>query len=205
MHIPDGFVSTPVNLACAAAATAAVGVALVRARGLDAARTQRFAIATAFVFAAQMLNVQIAHGTSGHLVGAALLTVIAGPAAALLGMTLVLAVQCFAFHDGGLSALGSNVLNLAVIGVGAAWLAQRLTARAPSLVSVGFAAWASVLAAAGACAVQLVLSGHPLVVLPEMLGIHAVIGLGEAAITVAVLAAAGALRQGRLVAAQVRM
>jgi len=117
VHVPDGFLSTEVALACAVPAVVAVGVGLRRAEvDLDERRVPLLGVTAAFVFAAQMLNFPIAGGTSGHFMGAALAAVLLGPWLACLVLAVVLGVQAFLFADGGITALGANVLNMGVIG-----------------------------------------------------------------------------------------
>ena len=151
-------------------------------------------VMSAFVFAGQAVNFPIIGGTSGHLVGGMLAAVMLGPSAAIMTLSSVLAVQCLFFQDGGLSALGANVLNLALIGVLSGYAAYRLVrrlvpgpARIPAAAATG--AWVSVVAASIACAVELATAGTaPLTLALPAMGItHAVIGLGEALITAAVV------------------
>ena len=203
MHIPDGFLSPEVAAACAVPAVAAVGYGLRRADvDLDDRRVPLLGVTAAFVFAAQMLNFPVAGGTSGHFLGAALAAILLGPWLACVVLAVVLGVQSFLFADGGITALGANVLNMGVIGAlavgGVMAGARRLVgARRRALLAVaGAGAWTAVMAGAGATAVELAVSGTvPLgTVLPAMLGVHAVIGLGEAAITVAAVAAVMASR-----------
>ncbi len=134
MHVPDGFLSAEVALACAVPAVVAVGIGLRRAEvDLDERRVPLLGVTAAFVFAAQMLNFPIAGGTSGHFMGAALAAVLLGPWLACLVLAVVLGVQAFLFADGGITALGANVLNMGVIGallVGGLMVAARRTARA---------------------------------------------------------------------------
>jgi cobalt/nickel transport system permease protein len=198
MHIPDGFLSNEVALACAIPAVAAVGYGLRRAEvDLDDRRVPLLGVTAAFVFAAQMLNFPVAGGTSGHFLGAALAAVLLGPWLACLVLAVVLAVQAFLFADGGITALGANVLNMGLIGgvvVGGLMLAARKAlpnSRTALLGVAGGGAWLAVVAGATACAIQLAISGTvPLgTVLPAMLGVHAIIGIGEAAITVAAVSA----------------
>jgi len=149
-------------------------------------------LAAAFVFAAQMLNFPIAGGTSGHLLGSVLIAVLLGPGAAVLVLTAVLIVQCLVFADGGLSVLGANILNMAVLGAGVGGLIwKRLATAAPEhkLGMLGLASWVSVLIASFACSVELAAAGTiPFSqVAPAMLGMHALIGIGEAAMTAAVI------------------
>jgi cobalt/nickel transport system permease protein len=198
MHIPDGFLSNEVALACAIPAAAAVGYGLRRAEiDLDDRRVPLLGVTAAFVFAAQMLNFPVAGGTSGHFLGAALAALLLGPWLASLVLAVVLIAQAFVFADGGLTALGANVLNMGVIGglaVGGLMLGARRVLPDTRTALLGVAAggaWLAVVAGAAACAVELAVSGTvPLgTVLPAMLGVHAVIGVGEAVITVAALSA----------------
>src|SRR5688572_27286000 len=117
MHIPDGFLSTEVALACAVPAAAAVAIGLRQAnKTLDDRRVPLLGVTAAFIFAAQMLNFPVAGGTSGHFLGAALAAILLGPWLACLALAVVLGVQAFVFADGGLTALGANVFNMGVAG-----------------------------------------------------------------------------------------
>jgi cobalt/nickel transport system permease protein len=198
MHIPDGFLTPEVAAACAVPAIGAVGYGLRRAsRELDERRVPLLGVTAAFVFAAQMLNFPVAGGTSGHFLGAALSALLLGPWLAGLVLAVVLGVQSFVFADGGVTALGANVLNMGVIGalvVGGLMVgAQRVLpkSRTTFLAVSGIGAWLAVMAGATATAVELAISGTvPLgTVLPAMLGVHALIGIGEAVITVAAVSA----------------
>lgn len=198
LHIPDGFLSAGVAASCGLAAIAAVGCGLRVANvELDEARVPLLGVLAAFIFAAQMLNFPIAGGTSGHFLGATLAAVLLGPWLACLVLAVVIVVQAFAFADGGVSALGANILNMGVLG---ALLAGYLVAGAGRLLprtrvaflgAVGVVSWLAVTTGAAATSVELAASGTvPLATsLPAMLGVHAVIGLGEAVITVAAVSA----------------
>jgi cobalt/nickel transport system permease protein len=203
MHIPDGFLSTEVAVACWVPAAAAVGIGLKRANvELDERRVPLLGVTAAFIFAAQMLNFPVAGGTSGHFLGAALAAILLGPWLACLVLAVVLGVQAFVFADGGITALGANVLNMGVIGalvVGGMMYAARRVAgrgRAALLVISGVGAWLAVMAGAAGTSVVLALSGTvPLgTVLPAMLGVHALIAIGEAVVTVAAVSAVLATR-----------
>ena len=156
----------------------------------------------AFVFAAQMLNFPVAGGTSGHFMGALLAALLLGPLNACLVMAVVLAVQALVFSDGGVTALGTNLFNMGLVGGLGGWLVFAglrgllPRSRGAFLAAAGLGAWVSVVLAATACAIELALSGtSPLaIVLPAMAGIHAVIGLGEAIITVTALSTVIAVR-----------
>jgi len=196
MHIPDGLVSNSVNLATALIAAGFCAVAIARAnRDLKDEQIPIFGVVTAFIFAAQMLNFPIAAGTSGHFLGAMFAAAILGPLNATLVFLLVLTVQCFCYADGGLLALGSNVLNMGVVGVfgaqGVFLLLKKVLpkTRGGWMASMFVASWFSVLAASLVCAVELGLSGiFPLdKTLLAMGSVHALIGLGEAVITTSAL------------------
>jgi cobalt/nickel transport system permease protein len=198
MHIPDGFLSPEVAAACAVPAIGAVGYGLRRAsRDLDERRVPLLGVTAAFVFAAQMLNFPVAGGTSGHFLGAALAAVLLGPWLAAVVLSVVLVVQSFVFADGGVTALGANVLNMGVVGAlvvgGLMVAAQRVLPRGrrTTLAVAGVGAWLAVVAGSVACAFELAISGTvPLgTVLPAMLGVHVLIGAGEAVITVAAVSA----------------
>src|SRR3981189_3139256 len=123
MHIPDGFLSTQVWATMDAVAVPAVGYFARRAQtAAEESRIPLFGVLGAFVFAAQMINFPVGVGTSGHLVGGALLAFTLGPAAATIVMTAILAIQALVFQDGGVLALGANVCNMAVFGVLAGYL-----------------------------------------------------------------------------------
>ena len=203
MHIPDGFLSPEVAAATGLVAAGTVLVALRRAdERLDERRVPLLGVTAAFVFAAQMLNFPVAGGTSGHFLGAALAAILLGPWLACLVLSVVLIVQAFLFADGGVTALGANILNMGVIGAMGAAAVMALSARllprtrAAFLGTAGVAAWLAVMTGAAATAIELAWSGTvPLgTVLPAMLGVHVVIGAGEAVITVAAVSAVLAAR-----------
>ena len=126
MHVPDGFLDAPTSIATGVVAAAAVGVALRGARReLDERTAPLAGLAAAFVFAAQMFNFPVGAGTSGHLLGGALAAVLVGPFTAVLCLSVVLLVQSLMFADGGITALGTNIVLLGVVGVVAAWLVFR--------------------------------------------------------------------------------
>ncbi len=197
MHVPDGFISPPVAVATGLATVAAVAVSLSRSRETYGIRQAPvLGLTTAFVFAAQMVNFPVAGGTSGHLLGGTLAAVVLkSPWAGTLCITTVLLIQAVLFADGGITALGANALNMAVIGVWVGWgltqVLHRLLGGSKTRLplAAGIAGGVSVLAAAIACAIELVLSGTApaTLVLPAMSGIHILIGVGEGLITGGVL------------------
>lgn len=151
-------------------------------------------VMSAFIFAAQMINFPVMGGTSGHLFGGVLAAVLLGPYAGAVVLTCVLIFQCLIFQDGGLLSLGANVFNMAVIGTIGGYVLFNILHRIIGdkkglLIGAAVSSWISVVSAAFFCALELALSGtSPLrIVLPSMVGIYALIGIGEALITVAVL------------------
>jgi len=197
MHIPDGFISTPVSIATYAVSAATGGVAVYRAKKNFADRLVPMAgVCAAFIFAAQMMNFPIAAGTSGHFLGAVLACVLLGPSAGFWVMTLVLAVQALLFADGGITALGANVMNMGLIGgIVIYFIMMGVLKLLPKnkkifLGTVAVASWLSVVLAAAVCSLELAFSGTiPFrIVFPAMTATHALIGIGEALITTAVTA-----------------
>ena len=194
MHIPDGFLSNGVNGATflISAGACAYGVKRVN-RNFGEKEVPLMGVTAAFVFAAQMLNFPVAGGTSGHFLGAVFSAVLLGPWASLLIMTIVLTVQCLGFADGGLTAIGSNLFNMGVVGslggYGVFYVIYALfhKTRRGFLTALALASWFSIVMGASAAAAELALSGTvPLVItLPAMAGVHAIIGIGEAIITTA--------------------
>lgn len=205
MHIPDGFIDAPVSVAAGVGAIAAVALSVRGAqREVAEASAPMAGLTAVFIFAAQMVNFPVGTGTSGHLIGAALAAILIGPYAAVLAMTVVLVVQALVFADGGLSALGLNVLNLAVVAVAVGWFTfkglQRVVpvGRGGIWFAAGAAGFLSVLGAAGGFVVEYALGGTvPLSWQPvaaAMLGVHTVIGIGEGIITALVVAAVAKVR-----------
>lgn len=203
MHIPDGFLDPGVAAATGVLAASAVGIGLRRTGAtLDERTAPLVGVTGAFVFAAQMLNFPVAGGTSGHVLGAALAAALLGPWTACVVLAVVLTLQAFVFADGGVAALGANVLNMGVVGGLAAGLILAAGRRAlprtrgALLGTAAIAAWSAVMLSALGCSIELGVSGTvPLgTVLPAMLGVHALIGAGEAVVTVAALGAVLASR-----------
>jgi len=200
MHIPDGFLSTPVWLSLDAVGVPAVGYLARRAQlELEEARIPLLGVMGAFVFAAQMINFPVGIGTSGHLVGAALLAISLGPAAASVVMTAILAIQALVFQDGGVLALGANVLNMAVLGVLAGYLPYRFWGSGRLRKTAIFLGGAlSVLAGAALAIAELLLSGVaiPAPILWVSTGLFTITAALEGAITLAVVRGIEALNPG---------
>ena len=196
MHIPDGFLSHSINAATFVISVGACTYGVKRVnRTFGEKEVPLMGVTAAFTFAAQMINFPIAGGTSGHFLGAVFSSVLLGPWAGLLIMTIVLIVQCLGFADGGLTAIGSNIFNMGVIGALGGYtifyiiftLLQK--SRKGFFFALTVASWLSIVMGASAAAIELALSGtSPLkIALPAMAGIHAIIGVGEAIITTAAL------------------
>lgn len=201
MHIPDGFLTPPVWAALDASAIPAVGYFLRRTQeNFEQSRIPLLGVLGAFVFAAQMINFPIWAGTSGHLVGGALLALTLGPSAAVVVMTAILVVQALVFQDGGLLALGANVVNMAVIGVWAGYLPAKWLGRwaGARRVAAFVGGWMSLMAGALFASAELWVSqvAPAPALFSSMLGIHALTGLAEGAITAASLAAIEKLNPG---------
>ena len=194
MHIPDGFINAPTSLAAGAVAAGGVGVSLRRAaHTLQERQAPLAGLVAAYIFALQMLNFPVAAGTSGHLLGGALAAVLVGPWAGALCVAVVLLVQGLLFADGGLSALGLNIINMALV---TAWggyavfllLRRAMPATKTSVtVSAGIAAGISVVLASLAFVVEYAIGGaggaSVGTVLAAMMGVHTLIGIGEGIIT----------------------
>lgn len=205
MHIPDGFINAGVSLGAGVVSVGGMGVALKKATvSLEDKQAPLAGLVAAFVFAVQMLNFPVAAGTSGHLLGGVLAGVLVGPWAGAICIALVLLVQALFFADGGLSALGLNVLNMAVLGgLGGYAIFAAIRGVLPKshpmvVVASAIAAGLSVVLASIGFFVQYALGGVGDVslraVFTAMVGVHALIGIGEAVITGLTVSAVLAVR-----------
>src|SRR5713226_3247477 len=191
MHIPDNFLSTPVWATLDAVAIPAVAIVSRQAhRNTDSNRLPLLGVMGAFVFAAQMINFPVGLGTSGHLVGVTLLAYTLGPAAAGVVLTAILTVQALVFQDGGVLALGANVINMAIAGMLAGYLPFHLWGTSRwRRQAIFFGGFLSVLVSAVLALGELLLSGvtMPAAVLGVSLGLFAVSAVLEGAITLAIM------------------
>ena len=205
MHIPDGFIDLPTSAVAGLLAVSGTAFALKKAKNELDDRTAPMAGLTAvFIFAVQMLNFPVAAGTSGHLLGGALATVLVGPYAASLALTVVLGIQALLFADGGLSALGLNIFNMSILGVGTSYLVFNIArkflpkVRGSIPLAAGIAAFISVPVAATGFAIQYAIGGigtaPASTVFAAMFSTHVLIGIGEAVITVLTVSAIMATR-----------
>ncbi|MGH9117273.1 MAG: energy-coupling factor ABC transporter permease [Acidimicrobiales bacterium] len=204
MHIPDGFINAGTSLGAGAASVGGLAVCIRRSRDTLAEKQVPLAgLTAAFVFAVQMLNFPVAGGTSGHLLGGVLAAVLVGPWVGCLCISVVLVVQAL-FADGGLTALGLNILNMGIVGaIGgyAVFVALRRVlpkTRAGVLIATAVASWLSVVLASIAFSIEYAVGGSGGVsastVFGAMVGVHALIGIGEAIITTLTVGAVLATR-----------
>ncbi|MCT2590987.1 energy-coupling factor ABC transporter permease [Streptomyces sp. N2-109] len=205
MHVPDGFIDIPVSAATGVIAAGAVAVSLRGTRReLDERTAPLAGLVAAFIFAAQMLNFPVAAGTSGHLLGGALAAILVGPYTGVLCVSVVLLIQSVLFADGGLTALGVNITNMGVVTVVVAYLIFRglvklLPGKRGSVTAAAFAAaLLSVPAAAVTFTGMYMVGGTTDVaagtVFTAMVGVHTLIGIGEATITALTVGAVIAVR-----------
>jgi cobalt/nickel transport system permease protein len=213
MHIPDGFINGTTSIGFGVAAAGGLGAAVRQTgRYLSERQVPLAGLVAAFVFAAQMVNFPVVSGMSGHLLGGVLAAVLVGPWAGFVVLTVVLVVQSLFFADGGLSALGRNIVNMGFVGaVGgyllyrAIWiLLRRRDQRVP--LAAGIAAFISVPLAALAFVAQFAIGGTADVsltaVLTAMVGTHVLIGIGEGVLTALVVGAVMASRPDLVYGAQ---
>lgn len=205
MHIPDGFLDGPTSLVAGLVAIAGIAWCLKKtSETLDDRDIPVVGLAAAFVFAAQMLNFPVANGTSGHLLGGVLAAVLVGPYAGALAVTVVLVVQALLFADGGLSALGLNIVNMALVGAFAGYgiflVLRKLLGNTRSSVTLasGLAGFFAPVLAAAVFVVEYAIGGNDAVsmgaVIGAMVGVHALIGIGEGIITALAVGSVMAMR-----------
>ena len=194
MHMPDGLINAPVSIGAAVIAAGAITVGLKKSKGtLDSQTAPLAGLVAVFIFAVQMMNFPVAAGTSGHLMGGALASILVGPYVAILVMTVVVSLQALVFADGGLSALGLNLLNMGIVSIVVsallfAGLMKLLPKTRTSIIGVSATvALISVLASAGAFVFEYSLGGNATYniasVLISVMSVHVLIGIGEAIIT----------------------
>lgn len=193
MHIPDTMLQgsvCPITAALSVAGLAAATYSAMKSK--DKPTSARFGAIAALIFAGQMMNFPVQYGTSGHLIGGVLASVLLGTPFGILAIALVVSIQCLVFADGGLFVLGANIFNMAIIGAGLGGILRNrminnVNAKSWKDYSIlGFTAWLSVVMAALVCSIELSISGTiPFdKVIGSMLSSHALIGIGEGIITV---------------------
>lgn len=194
MHIPDGFIDAPTSVAAGVIAAGGLAVCVKQAaKDLDDKQVPMAGLVSAFIFAVQMLNFPVAGGTSGHLLGGVLAAVLVGPWLGALCVAVVLLVQCLLFADGGLSALGLNIINMSLVtALGGYAIFRALRAVLPKVRgavvgSAGVAAGLSVVLASLAFTLEYAIGGQGAAsiatVFTAMVGVHTLIGIGEGIIT----------------------
>ncbi|MDO9086990.1 MAG: energy-coupling factor ABC transporter permease [Anaerolineaceae bacterium] len=207
MHIPDGFLSVIISFIFWVMSIVVITIALRKTnRDLSERQVPLMGVLAAAIFAGQMLNFTVIGGTSGHLLGAALATILLGPWPAIVVITSVVSIQALIFQDGGLIVLGANIFNMAIISVLVSNSIFSLTKKLIGskkwgiTVSGFLAAWGSIFLASLSCALQLAISGtSPAnIVIPAMAGIHAVIGIGEGLISAGAIIFISAARKDLL-------
>ena len=204
MHIPDGFVDLKTAVTTGVLSAGGISGAIYGVKKyFKSSVVAMMGVMSALIFALQMINFTIPGGTSGHLLGGALVAVVLGPHAGVIVIAVVLIVQALIFMDGGIVALGSNIFNMAIVGVyfsfAIYWLLNKISkSRWMFFTAVAVSSWASVVLASLFAAIELGISGTYAIgiTIKAMLGVHAVIGLGEAAITSAVIAFIYRIRPG---------
>ena len=204
MHIPEGFINLPTSLGAAAVAGGTLwGSLRAASRDLKDRLVPFAGLTAAFIFALQMLNFPVAAGTTGHLLGGALAAILLGPWLGIVAVTVVVVIQAMLFADGGLVAMGLNVVNMAVITALSGWFVFRgvvkvLPRRSGVLMGSLAGAWASVVVSSIGFSVQYAVGGvggvDPVLVFQSMVGVHALIGIGEGLITAAAVGAVLAAR-----------
>ena len=205
MHMPDGLINAPVSIGAGVLVAGAVAVSLKKTKGsLDSQTAPMAGLVAVFIFAAQMINFPVAAGTSGHLMGGALAAILVGPWVAVLVMTVVVGIQALVFADGGLSALGINILNMGIVTIVVgilvfAGLMKLLPKTKSSIVAASaISAFLSVPASAAAWVFEYALGGTATYeiqsVFISVVGVHVLIGIGEAIITALTIAAILATR-----------
>ena len=205
MHIPDGFIDGPTSVAGGAVAVAGLAVCLKKASDtMEDKQIPLAGLTAAFIFAVQMLNFPVASGTSGHLLGGVLAAVLVGPWVGTLCVSVVLTVQCLLFADGGVSALGLNIINMAMVGAFGGYaiflIVRKVLPRTKRGVTVasGIAAALAPPVAAVVFTFEYALGGSGgasvATVGGAMIGVHVLIGIGEGVITAMAIASVLAVR-----------
>ena len=205
LHIPDGFLSIVIALIFWLVTIFFISLAISKTnQSLGERQIPLMGVMAAFIFAAQMLNFPVAGGTSGHFLGGALAAIVLGPWAGILVMTAVVGVQGLLFQDGGLLVMGANIFNMGILTTVIGFGLYRMVIhqkRSARLAVAGIGSWIATMAAALITGLQLWLSGTTRleIVIPALMGVHALIGIGEALITMAALSYIEQIRPDLLV------
>ncbi len=191
MHIPDGLLSMPMIIITYAITIMGIVYSLRKLKNFPEDKIPLLGLFAAGVFAAQMVNFPIIGGVSGHLLGATLVAILLGPYAAILVMTAVLIIQTLLFGDGGITAMGANILNMGIVGASLGYATYSKLKDMNEVIAIGFASWLSVVVGATLTAIEIGLSKSlPFMkVLTLMIGYHVIIGIGEAILTLFIIKA----------------
>lgn len=194
MHIPDGVLDTKTVIATSILGAGALSYSAYKVRSqLTVENVKQMALVGAFIFTSQMINISISHGTSGHLLGAAIAAILLGPWLGTITMSLVLLVQCLFFGDGGFLALGANILCAGFVATMVSYTVQAiLKSKVNQIITSFVAGWLSIVAGSAGIGLILLWSNplHFMNVMKAMTTVHAQIGVVEACITAAVVFAA---------------
>jgi cobalt/nickel transport system permease protein len=199
MHMSDGIVDAPTSVIFGVVAVLGLAVCVARARrDLDDRTAPMAGLVAAFVFAVQMLNFPVLPGVSGHLLGGALCAILVGPYVGAICVSIVLLLQALLFADGGLSALGTNITNMALIGTFIGYgVALAVRSRGGLIVTAFVAAFVNTVVAALGFVLEYAIGGQGLAVgtvFGLMVGFHALVGIGEGVITALTVGAVAAVR-----------
>jgi cobalt/nickel transport system permease protein len=196
LHIPDGIFPIEQAIGYLVVAVIFLAYSIYRVgKDLEDKHIPLLGVLAAGIFAAQMFNFPVPYGSSGHLVGTALATAYVGPAGAIIIIASVLLVQAF-FGDGGITAYGANVFNMGIVGGLVAWVVIGLVTKLlkdnknVKTIAVGIAGFAATVISAFVASIELIGAGlqPAALVIGWMVGLHAIIGIGEAVISMAIVA-----------------
>ncbi|UCE74227.1 MAG: energy-coupling factor ABC transporter permease [Methanomassiliicoccales archaeon] len=197
MHIPDGLMEPIIwGIGWIIALVFVALASRILNKRIHEKQIPLMAVLAAGIFVAQMINFPIGGGTSGHLIGAALAAMLLGPYAGLIVITTILIIQCLIFGDGGITALGLNIVNMGIIGCFVGWGVHKIFPEKYRTFGIFLGSWTAVFIGAFICALELAISfslsngafGIPAhIAVPTMLGYHAIIGIGEGIITMGII------------------
>lgn len=192
MHIPDGYLDWWIGILMYVISGAIIAYSIKKVKGIDTTKIPLIGVVAAGIFAAQMLNWPIPGGTSAHFVGGALAGILLGPYAGMLAMTSVITLQCLVFGDGGISALGANIFNMAIVAVFAGYAVYSLLRKYDIRIASFLAGWVGIWLAAIACGFEIGFSSifaYKIgITVPVMAVWHGLLGIVEGIITMAVVA-----------------
>jgi len=201
MHIPDGFLSLPVLISTSAVSASLLYISVKKLDNeIRPERIPLMGLSAAFVFTAQLLSFPVFGGTSVHLTGAVLISILLGPLSGFLITTSAVLLQAFLFQHGGIITAGANIMNIAVVQAVLGYYIFRIFSNKFYIPGAFIAAFSAVFIAAAICASELIISGTiPLKAgMIAMLTSHLFAGIGEGFITVMILGMIKKLKPGLL-------